>query len=166
MIYLTIADSLTSLDDPLLEETGLYERAAQAAMHMAGAPSEAGLTIVITDDAQLADLNRRFLEINAPTDVLSFPTNGPDSSQAGTGETDPETGASYLGDVIISYPRAQAQAADGGHSVRDELQLLVVHGVLHLLGYDHADAPGKEAMWSLQADALKGLGAAISGPPL
>jgi len=80
--------------------------------------------VVISSDAQLLELNRQYLGIEAPTDVLSFQAD----------ELDPETGRRYLGDVIISYPRAQAQAEVGGHAVLDELQLLVVHGVLHLLG--------------------------------
>lgn len=165
MIYLTLADSLATLRDPVLEEIGLYERAAQAALQQAGAPPKAELTILITDDAQLTELSRQFLGVDAPTDVLSFPASASPSSPSGAGETDPETGASYLGDVVISYARARAQAAAGGYSVGDELCLLVVHGVLHLLGYDHAGSADRDKMWSLQAQVLKGLGAAISGPP-
>lgn len=166
MISLTVADSLLSLGDPVLGQTSLYERAARATLKVAGAPPQSELTIVITDDAQLADLNRQFLGIDAPTDVLSFPASAFDPSQSEAGDTNPETGAAYLGDVIISYSRAQAQAVSGRHPVQDELQLLVVHGVLHLLGYDHADGAGKEKMWSLQAEVLARLGASISGPPL
>jgi probable rRNA maturation factor len=166
MIYVTIAGSFASQGYPELEETSLYEHAAQATLQRAGASPESELTIVISDDAQLADLNRRFLGIDTPTDVLSFPASMPDSNLVGAGETDPETGASYLGDVVISYTRAQEQAAIGRHPVQDELRLLVVHGVLHLLGFDHVDASAKEVMWSLQADVLKDMGAAISGPPL
>ncbi len=80
-------------------------------------------------------------------------------------ELDPETGRRYLGDVIISYPRAQAQAQAGGHALPAELQLLVVHGVLHLLGHDHGAPAEKEAMWALQAEILQRLGCAISSPP-
>jgi probable rRNA maturation factor len=161
MIFVTVADALASLDDPDLVETGVYEHAAQAALEQAGATPDSELTILITDDTQLADLNHQFLEVDSPTDVLSFP-----ASEPATSETDPDTGAPYLGDVIISYARAQAQAAAGGHSVRDELRLLVVHGVLHLLGYDHAEASDQEKMWWLQAEILKGLGAKIHGPSL
>ena len=83
-----------------------------------------------------------------PTDVLSFPAS----------ETDPDTGASYIGDILISIPRAQAQADAAGHPLEAEVQLLVVHGVLHLLGYDHADAEEKALMWKAQAEILTGLG--------
>jgi probable rRNA maturation factor len=106
------------------------------------------MTLALSDDAQLHELNRQFLEVDAPTDVLSFPS----------GETDPDSQALYLGDVIISYPRAQAQAVAGGHAVDDELQLLAVHGALHLLGHDHANDVEKAVMWALQARALEALG--------
>lgn len=113
------------------------------------------LTIAIEDDEQLHALNLQFLEIDAPTDVLSFPAE----------ETDPESGNLYLGDIIISYPRATAQAESAGHPVQAELQLLVIHGMLHLLGYDHVTPELKEEMWTLQAQFLKKLDIAIKKLP-
>ncbi len=113
------------------------------------------LTIVITGDEQLQALNRQYRRVDAPTDVLAFPTGettgvpppaGP--PWAGLGEP------AYLGDVIISYPRAQAQAQAAGHPVRVELQLLVIHGVLHLLGHDHATPAQKRTMWAAQTQIL------------
>lgn len=115
----------------------------------------ADLTIAIEDDEQLRALNLQFLEIDAPTDVLSFPAE----------ETDPDSGNLYLGDIIISYPRALAQAESAGHPVQAELQLLVIHGVLHLLGYDHVTPELKEEMWALQAQFLKKLDIAIKKLP-
>lgn len=128
----------------------LIERAANAALlhHASGESPEAELTIVLTDDTRLRELNRDYLGIDAPTDVLSFPAS----------ETDPETGAHYLGDILVSVARARAQAEAAGHPLESELQLLVVHGVLHLLGYDHAQAEEKARMWKTQADILEGLG--------
>jgi probable rRNA maturation factor len=79
---------------------------------------------------------------------LSFPAS----------ESDPETGARYLGDILISVSRAAEQAKTAGYDVRDELQLLVVHGVLHLLGHDHAEAEGKARMWAAQSEVLERLG--------
>lgn len=108
------------------------------------------ITIVLTDDAQLHELNREYLGVDAPTDVLSFPAS----------ESDPETGAAYLGDILISIPRAAAQAATGGHTVQEEAQLLAVHGTLHLLGHDHAEAQEKARMWAVQAEILERLGLA------
>ena len=80
--------------------------------------------------------------------MLSFPADF----------TDPETEAPYLGDILISFPRAKSQADTIGHSVIDELQVLVVHGVLHLLGYDHAIPEEKEEMWTIQREIFQQLG--------
>ena len=151
MIEIAIDEPFEDLVDP-----GTLERAAGAALQCAGASPDCDLTVVISSDAQLLELNRQYLGIDAPTDVLSFQAD----------ELDPETGRRYLGDVIISYPQARMQAEAGGHAVLDELQLLVVHGVLHLLGHDHAAPAEKDKMWAVQAEALRRLGCAISSPPL
>jgi probable rRNA maturation factor len=113
------------------------------------------LSIVISDDAELQRLNREFLDIDAPTDVLSFPAD----------EIDPESGDRYLGDIIISYARVSDQAAANGYQQEDELRLLIVHGVLHLLGYDHADPNQKKLMWAAQREVLTQLGIEFVNPP-
>jgi probable rRNA maturation factor len=128
----------------------LLEQAALVALKHQATPEDAELTIVLTDDDQLQALNRDYLGIDAPTDVLSFPS----------GETDPETGFPYLGDILLSIPRAASQAEDAGHNLDAEAQLLVVHGVLHLTGHDHAEAEEKERMWQAQAEILSQLGLA------
>ena len=110
--------------------------------------ADGDLTIVLTDDIQLHELNQEYLGIDAPTDVLSFPAS----------ETDPETARRYLGDILISVPRAKEQARTAGHALDVEVQLLTVHGTLHLLGYDHAEAEEKTRMWKAQAEILRGLG--------
>lgn len=125
----------------------LLERAARATLDLAAAP-DSDLTLVVTSDARLRALNRDFLGRDAATDVLAFPSD----------ETDPETGRRYLGDVILSLPRAREQAAERGHALQAEVQLLVVHGVLHLLGHDHAEAQEKARMWAAQAQVLERLG--------
>lgn len=140
MIYISITDSFKDNAD----ETSLDTAAATVLDHQKVKSEDVDLSIVITDDASLQDLNREYLSIDAPTDVLSFSLN----------EKDPETGRLYLGDAIISFPRAQEQAAKAGHAVVAELQLLTVHGVLHLLGYDHADPEEKEKMWGVQQEIL------------
>jgi probable rRNA maturation factor len=126
----------------------LLERAVNAALVHESEPLDSELSIVLTDEARLQRFNRDYLGIDAPTDVLSFPAS----------ETDPETGARYIGDILISIPRAQAQAASAGHPLETEVQLLVVHGVLHLLGHDHAQAKEKALMWKAQAEILESLG--------
>lgn len=129
-------------------ESALLERAARITLDLESAPADADLTIVLTDDAQLHELNLEYLGVDAPTDVLSFPAS----------ESDPETGLPYLGDILISIPRAAQQAQAAGHSVEAEVQLLVVHGTLHLLGHDHAEAEEKTRMWNAQAEVMSRLG--------
>ena len=132
----------------------VLQRAAELTLLQQGQPAEAELTIVLTDDRQLHTLNQQYLGIDAPTDVLSFPA----------GETDPDTTQLYLGDILISYERAQTQAQAGEHPVEAELQLLVVHGVLHLLGHDHAEPQEKQRMWAAQAEVLQQLGVDLTPP--
>ncbi|HXD10804.1 MAG TPA: rRNA maturation RNase YbeY [Anaerolineales bacterium] len=131
----------------------LIERAAQAALANQRESLEVNLSVVLTDDRRLRKLNRDYLGIDAPTDVLSFPASESDGS-----ETDPETGARYLGDILISVPYAAKGAKQAGHPLESELQLLVVHGVLHLLGHDHAKPKEKARMWKAQAEILEALG--------
>ncbi len=126
----------------------LLEQAARAALEHESESLDSELSIILSDDARLHELNLNYLGVDAATDVLSFPAS----------ETDPETGARYIGDILISVPRAQAQAEAAGHPLEAEVQLLVVHGVLHLLGHDHARAREKARMWKAQAEILKGLG--------
>ena len=132
----------------------VLERSALEVLQYANSHGDA--SVVLTGDEQLRELNAQYLGIDSPTDVLSFPS----------GEVDPDTQELYLGDVIISLPRAALQAAAGGHAVEDELALLVVHGMLHLLGHDHADADEKALMWSKQAEILDRLGCSISAPKI
>jgi probable rRNA maturation factor len=126
----------------------LLERAARAVLEQESQSVDSELSIILTNDTRLRELNLNYLGIDAPTDVLSFPAY----------ETDPETGARYIGDILISVPRAQAQADAAGHPLESEVQLLVVHGVLHLLGYDHAQPEEKALMWKAQAKILERLG--------
>lgn len=110
--------------------------------------SKAELCIVITDDDEIQSLNRQFRGIDAPTDVLAF-ADEPTDQPFITAPDEPP----YLGDVIISFPRARVQAAAEGHNTAAEMRLLIVHGVLHLLGYDHAQPDEKARMWARQ-DAI------------
>lgn len=151
MIEVQVADSAS----PSVEAADV-EQSAKAVLLYENAPPDTSLAVVITGDEQLQALNRQFLGIDAPTDVLSFP--------AGEDEPDPDTGEVYLGDILISYPRALVQAEVGGHPLKDELRLLVVHGVLHLFGYDHASPGEKAAMWAAQAEILVRLGTKLQPP--
>jgi probable rRNA maturation factor len=135
----------------------VLEKAAQAVLLGYSDPPDCDLSLVIDGDERLQELNREFLGIDAPTDVLSFPS--------GEEAPDPDTNQIYLGDIIISYPRAAEQAAASADTVTDELQLLVVHGVLHLLGFDHGEADEKKVMWDAQQDILTSLGVQLKRLP-
>ncbi|NLG96831.1 MAG: rRNA maturation RNase YbeY [Chloroflexi bacterium] len=147
------------VSDPFLDQVDLQklEQAAAAALNHEEIDPESDLTLVVEDDAYLQVLNKEYLGIDAPTDVLSFP--------AGEGEIDPDSGHVYLGDIILSYPRAAEQAAAAGHPPMNEMQLLVVHGVLHLLGHDHAEENEKAQMWAAQQAILDRLGVQINRLP-
>jgi probable rRNA maturation factor len=134
----------------------LRQTALATLMHH-GAP-DVEVAIVITDDDSLQELNRRFRGIDAPTDVLAFPNEarGPFVSAPGLPR--------YLGDIAISYPRAAEQASQAGHSAQAELQLLVVHGVLHLLGYDDQQESERARMWAAQESILRALGVSVHLP--
>jgi probable rRNA maturation factor len=139
----------------LLETTvELLRTVADAALREAEVTPPASLSILLTDDEHVHQLNREYRGVDEPTDVLSFPT----------GEGMPGTGH-YLGDIAIAVPVARAQAAAAGHGLDAELALLTVHGILHLLGYDHDSTEKKAAMWVAQEEVLAGLGIEVRLPP-
>lgn len=123
------------------------EAAARSTLERIQAPA-GELTVQITDEHAIRELNRQFRGEDRPTDVLSFPD----------GASDPETSMRYHGDVVIALPLARMQADTAGHSLRKELSLLTIHGVLHLFGHDHETAEARKQMWALQREILKALG--------
>ncbi len=98
-------------------------------------------SLTLVQPERIRELNRIYRKTDSVTDVLSFEADG---------EFDPETGREYLGDIIICPDQAQSQAEQSGHSTDDEICLLLIHGLLHLLGYDHMDDEDKEEMWKYQ----------------
>jgi probable rRNA maturation factor len=150
-------------------------RIVAAAASAAGAPTPASVTVVLTDDEELADLNLEHLGKTGPTDVLSFPMLPPGSFPAHPGGPRPGRAPrgiaapagrrprTHLGDIAVSVERAieQAEAGRGGQtgdvrwSPRDELRLLVTHGTLHLCGWDHAEPVEEAAMRALEDRLLR-----------
>jgi probable rRNA maturation factor len=124
------------------------KRVAWEVLHLEGMPGQ--VTLVITDDEGIRALNRDYGGLDTPTDVLTFSAR----EDGGSFVVAPGAGE-YLGDVIISYPRACDQAQQHGHTVDKELCLLTIHGMLHLLGYDHESERDKTVMWARQ-EALLG----------
>ncbi len=129
-------------------------RLVKEAMAAQGVDTEVELSLLITDDATVRDLNRKYRGKDKTTDVLSFALEADEGSNASVGFVMPPGETVHLGEVIVSYPRAAEQAAERNRAVEDELALLVVHGVLHLLGYNH-DKPAREReMRSLEQRVL------------
>ena len=130
-------------------DEALLRAAVAAALRQDPPASPVELSLVITGDDEIAELNRTYRDSEGPTDVLSF-SMGPDAFT-------PPGEPLYLGDIIISYPRCVEQAQQAGHAPQRELSLLAIHGVLHLLGYDHGTAEEQRQMWRLQDQALASL---------
>jgi probable rRNA maturation factor len=169
---------------PLPISVAALGRAMTLALEAARAPAPAAIGLILSDDRELAELNERHLGHAGPTDVLSFPLLPPEAFPAHAG--DPDRGATpaagspaafagppgrrvSLGDVVVSVERAieQAEAGQGGHtgdvrwSPADELRLLVIHGTLHVSGWDHADPAEEREMRALESRLLGGPGVAM-----
>ena len=118
---------------------------------------ELSMSILVVDDDELQRYNRIYRQQDAPTDVLSFAVQEgstllEEMPDALTAELDAE-----LGDLVLAYPYASRQSEQHGHTLAAELQLLVVHGTLHLLGFDHDSVTRQSEMWSKQTEILSSL---------
>ena len=137
----------TGLGHP--EAARLIKKAVRMALDAEGVGKPCLISVMLTDDAGIREVNREFRDIDRATDVLSFPMNEltPGDFDPALCDQDPETGALMLGDMMISLERCQAQGEEFGHGFSREIQYLTVHSVLHLLGYDHVDeGEGKRRM--------------------
>lgn len=160
---------------PRLLPATVLARAAATALDAAGAPRPASLGLILSGDAELAELNEAHMGKHGPTDVLSFPLLPPDAYPPHAGKVADEVAApgeafalppgvrTHLGDIVVSVERAvdQAAAGRGGQTgdvrwdARDELRLLLTHGVLHVCGWDHVE-PDEEAAMRAQERSLLG----------
>ena len=136
------------IEDPawteaLADAEALVLGAAEATLASEGAVGE-GLALLLTDDATMADLNRRFRQQDRPTNVLSFPA--------------PQNPERFLGDIALAFGVCEREAREQGKPLAHHLQHLVAHGVLHLLGYDHETDAQAEEMEGLERAVLAGLG--------
>jgi len=127
----------------LADAEALVRRAAEATLASEGAVGE-GLSLLLTDDETIAELNRRFRQQDRPTNVLSFPA--------------PQNPERFLGDVALAYGVCAREAQEQGKPLAHHLQHLVAHGVLHLLGYDHETDAQADEMEGLERAVLAGLG--------
>lgn len=138
--------------DPLWEahvDEARFQRAIQALFQLENVPEGSHLSLVIVGDEEMSRLHESYRAEAGTTDVLSFPyeDDGLDEEMAG-----------YLGDVILCYEQAARQGEAEGHSAQDELDLLAIHGALHLLGYDDETPDEKARMWERQRAVLAALG--------
>ena len=152
------------IDDDLISLVDQADLKAVIAYTLQLCRRKGELTLVVTDDATVQELNRDYRGINAPTDVLSFAnqdvpsTADPPPAIHGLPDEIASAMDSYLGDIIIAYPYATRQAEIYQNTVEAELRLLTVHGLLHLLGYDHGSIEEEAEMWAVQRDVLAHFG--------
>lgn len=147
-----------------LETKELAEEVIEAALDYEGCPYEATVSLLLTMNNEIQEMNRNFREIDRATDVLSFPMIA--YEEAGTFDFleeddsafDPESGELVLGDIVISKERVIAQAEEYGHSIRREYAFLIAHSMLHLMGYDHMEEEERAVMEQKQRNILEQLG--------
>lgn len=149
--------------DPAL--TSLMQQAADCAVRTEGITRECAVSLRLCDDDAIHEINREYRSVDRATDVLSFPTvNYPAGVTAGRAdkllrrELDDELNACMLGDLIISVPHILAQAAEYGHSPQREAAYLLVHGLCHLMGYDHIEEDDKKVMRAMEEKILQSIG--------
>lgn len=152
----------TAVDPALLT---LMQTAADCALHMEGVRRRCAVSVRLCDDETIHEINREFRGIDRATDVLSFPMiNYPRGVTAGKADKqlrqalDDELNAYMLGDLIISVPHALAQAEEYGHSPEREAAYLLVHGICHLMGYDHIDPDDQRRMRAMEEKILNAVG--------
>lgn len=121
---------------------------ARHLLQIEGCSKNIEVSVLLTDDEGITILNRDYRGIDGPTDVLSF------SQLEGEEEFAPDEEENVLGDIVISVETARRQAEEAGKSVEEEIDMLLVHGLLHLLGYDHAEEADAQKMFGRQAEIL------------
>ncbi len=123
----------------------LIKKAAQKAL-AAEKKDNCIVSVMLTDDSGIRELNREFRDVDAATDVLSFPM----------GDMEPETGKTLLGDMMINIKRCEQQGEEFGHGFEREIMYLTVHSILHLLGYDHMDEGPEKALMRKREKEIMG----------
>ena len=129
-------------------------QAVQATLVSEGISHPAELSLFVTDDEEVRKLNWNYRGVDQTTDVLAFAFR---EDVEGSAFPQPPDGVTHLGEVIISCPQAARQASEQGHSLKQELTLLAVHGVLHLLEYDHESPEEEQAMRAREVRILSGI---------
>lgn len=154
-----MSNRLCTID--LIDETGRAIINREQIQHVVDAAlladglGQCALTVLLVDDEESARLHRTHFSDPEPTDVMTFPD----------GSADPETGHPHLGDLAVGVDVALRNAADRGRQASDELTLYILHGVLHLLGYDDVDERDQAEMWAVQRKLLATVGIELEAEP-
>ncbi|MDE7042546.1 MAG: rRNA maturation RNase YbeY [Oscillospiraceae bacterium] len=152
--YIPVTADVPGVDE---KKCALIRKAIRTALAAEGVEFPCEVDVSVTNDGSIHQINLDMREVDRPTDVLSFPAFDLTPGELpGEEDADPATGLVPLGDMVISLERVQAQAKEYGHSNRRELAYLVVHSVLHLLGYDHLDEGPEKARMRAREDAIMG----------
>ncbi len=138
-------------------DTGWLKDIAGQALATQQSETEVEMGLVITNQEKIRELNRLYRGRDEATDVLAFPMLPQPAGVEATDFTPPPDGLKHLGEVIISYPQAVRQAEERGQPLKKELAILIIHGVLHLLGYDHAEPGAARLMKEREAEILKAI---------
>lgn len=143
----------------------IIEKAVEGVLEFENCPYEIEVNIVLTDNEEIQNVNQEFRQINAPTDVLSFPmieyetpSDFSDLESDIQNNFNPDTGELIFGDIMISIEKVLEQANSYGHSSERELAFLIVHSMLHLCGYDHIEDKDRKWMEQKQSDILNLIG--------
>ena len=138
-------------------DTGWLKDIAGQALATQQSETEVEMGLVITGQEKIRELNRSYRGRDEATDVLAFPMLPRPAGVEAADFTPPPDGLKHLGEVIISYPQAVRQAEERGQPLKKELAILIIHGVLHLLGYDHAEPGAARLMKEREAEILKAI---------
>ncbi len=173
-LYVDTGNDETNASVQALLATLPLDQTIERTLQAAGISEPVMLTLLVTNDETIKEMNKQYRQLNKPTDVLSFPllerplVNAPaeqlwqpqegEEAAAETQFVTPPELVTNLGDVVISWPTVQRQAAEVGHSAGYELLYLLSHGVLHLIGYDDMSEEGYQAMVGIQQSVLQSLG--------
>lgn len=140
----------------------LFVRTVRRVLAVQGVSANVGVEINVVNDETIHEMNRQYREVDRPTDVLSFPLLElePDTAVQALGQAmpDPDTGVVWLGDMVLSWDHVISQSIEYGHSLEREAAFLIVHSMLHFLGFDHMESEEEAVMIAEQKKILMELG--------
>ena len=158
MTFLLESEADLSFD---FDAKALFEQAASAVLAFLNCPYEASVSLLVTDDPGIREINREMRKIDAATDVLSFPMSEYEKPgdfshlEEDPVAFDPDSGELLLGDIVLSADHVRSNAVDFNHSLRREFAFLIVHSMLHLTGFDHMEESDRTRMETAQKEVMQ-----------